>query len=30
VLTVSGSTFSGDSPDAIFGPYIDGRGNSFS
>jgi hypothetical protein len=29
-LTVSSSTFSGNSPDAIFGPYTDGGGNSFS
>ena len=29
-LTVSSSTFSGNSPDAIFGSYIDGGGNSFS
>ena len=28
-LTVSGSTFSGNSPDAIFGPYTDGGGNTF-
>src|SRR5262245_20179601 len=28
-LTVSGSTFSGNSPDAIFGPYVDGGGNFF-
>jgi len=29
-LTVSGSTFSGNSPDDIYGPYTDGGGNSFN
>jgi hypothetical protein len=29
-LTVSGSTFSNNSPDNIFGPYPDGGRNSFS
>jgi hypothetical protein len=29
-LTVGGSTFSGNSPDDIYGPYTDGGGNSFN
>jgi hypothetical protein len=29
-LTVSNSTFSSNTPDNIFGPYIDGGGNSFT
>lgn len=28
LVTVSGSTFSGNTPDSIFGSYLDGGGNT--
>jgi hypothetical protein len=28
-LTVSGTSFSGNKPDNIFGPFVDGGGNTF-